>query len=232
MKTDIMSTKIIYHGSKYVIKNPTLFGGKASNDYGHGFYCTESMELACEWACQIQENGIVNRYEIETKGLTVLDLTKPQYSILNWIAILLKYRFPKGISPNEEQIYSYILENFLVDLTDVDIIIGYRADDSYFSFARDFVRNTICVRQLASAMKLGKLGKQIVIHSEKAFKKLHYINSEEVPHEVYYAKRYIRDLHAKKEYLLTTKHDAILEDDIFIMDIIRKKIKNDDPRIQ
>ena len=227
-----MTKRVIFHGSKYIVEKPTQFGGRPTNDYGYGFYCTENIELACEWACQTKENGVVNKYEIETRGLKILDLTKPQYSILNWIAILLKYRFPKGVSPNEEQVYSYIINNFLIDLEDVDIIIGYRADDSYFSFARDFVRNTISVRQLSSAMKLGKLGKQIVLHSEKAFQKIKFIESQIVDYEIYYTKRFIRDLHAKKEYLLTTRYDEILEDDIFVIDIIRKGIKNDDPRLR
>ena len=48
-----------------------------------------------------------------------------------------------------------------------DVIIGYRADDSYFSFAKDFINNTISVEQLAEAMRLGELGIQIVLKSER-----------------------------------------------------------------
>lgn len=50
-----------------------------------------------------------------------------------------------------------------------DVIIGYRADDSYFSFAQDFLNNAISLRKLSRAMNLGKLGLQTVLKSERAF---------------------------------------------------------------
>ena len=227
-----MNTKILYHGSKEVIKNPTLRGGKESNDYGYGFYCTESVELANEWACPDNNDGYANKYELDMTGLNVLDLTKPEYNILNWMALLLQFRIPKGMTPNDEMAREYILKNFSIDLTKVDVIIGYRADDSYFSFARDFLKNTITVAQLSRAMELGKLGIQVVLHSEKAFEQLKYIESTIADNETYYTKRRARDLMAKEEYREATKLSSVTQDDLFIMDIIRQEVKNDDPRIQ
>ncbi|MBR2627880.1 MAG: DUF3990 domain-containing protein, partial [Peptococcaceae bacterium] len=40
-------------------------------------------------------------------------------------------------------------------------MIGYRADDSYFSFANAFLNNTLSLRQLEKAMMLGKHGEQV-----------------------------------------------------------------------
>jgi len=227
-----MNTKILYHGSKEVIKNPTLRGGKESNDYGYGFYCTENIELANEWACPDNNDGYANKYELDMTGLNVLDLTRPEYNILNWMALLLQFRIPKGMTPNDEMAREYILKNFSIDLTKVDVIIGYRADDSYFSFARDFLKNTITVAQLSRAMELGKLGIQVVLHSEKAFEQLKYIESTIADNETYYTKRRARDLMAKEEYREATKLSSVTQDDLFIMDIIRQEVKNDDPRIQ
>ena len=227
-----MNTKILYHGSKYIIERPTLRGGKETNDYGYGFYCTESIELANEWACPDNNDGYANKYELDMDGLNVLDLTKPENNILNWMALLLQFRIPQGVSPNDEQAREYLLKNFSVDLTKVDVIIGYRADDSYFSFARDFLRNTITVAQLSNAMELGKLGIQVVLHSEKAFEKLKYIDNSIADNETYYTKRHARDLQARQEYFETTRNTGVTRDDLFIMDIIRQEVKNDDPRIQ
>lgn len=42
---------ILYHGSEYLIENPQFGKGSLHNDYGRGFYCTENIELAKEWAC-------------------------------------------------------------------------------------------------------------------------------------------------------------------------------------
>ena len=227
-----MNTKILYHGSKEIIEKPTLRGGKESNDYGYGFYCTENIELANEWACPDNNDGYANKYELDMTGLNVLDLTKPEYNILNWMALLLQFRIPKGMTPNDEMAREYILKNFSIDLTKVDVIIGYRADDSYFSFARDFLKNTITVAQLSRAMELGKLGIQVVLHSEKAFEQLKYIESTIADNETYYTKRRARDLMAKEEYREAAKFSSVTQDDLFIMDIIRQEVKNDDPRIQ
>ena len=227
-----MSIKILYHGSKDIIERPTLKGGKETNDYGYGFYCTENIELANEWACPDNNDGYANKYELDMADLIVLDLTKPEYNILNWIALLLQFRVPKGMTPNDEMAREYILKNFSIDLTKVDVIIGYRADDSYFSFARDFLKNTITVAQLSRAMELGKLGIQVVLHSQKAFEKLKYIESTIADNETYYTKRRARDLMAKEEYREATKLSSVTQDDLFIMDIIRQEVKNDDPRIQ
>ena len=227
-----MNTKILYHGYKEIIEKPTLRGGKESNDYGYGFYCTENIELANEWACPDNNDGYANKYELDMTGLNVLDLTKLEYNILNWMALLLQFRIPKGMTPNDEMAREYILKNFSIDLTKVDVIIGYRADDSYFSFARDFLKNTITVAQLSRAMELGKLGIQVVLHSEKAFEQLKYIESTIADNETYYTKRRARDLMAKEEYREATKFSSVTQDDLFIMDIIRQEVKNDDPRIQ
>ena len=204
-----MNTKILYHGSKEIIEKPTLRGGKESNDYGYGFYCTENIELANEWACPDNNDGYANKYELDMTSLNVLDLTKPEYNILNWMALLLQFRIPKGMTPNDEMAREYILKNYSIDLTKVDVIIGYRADDSYFSFARDFLKNTITVAQLSRAMELGKLGIQIVLISPKAFEQLTYINSSIAENEVYYTKRVSRDLQAREEYRNTTKNISI-----------------------
>lgn len=222
----------LYHGSKKIIMNPTLYGGKQTNDYGYGFYCTKEIELANEWACPDNNDGYANEYSLDLTGLNILDLTKRQYNILNWIALLLQNRIPAGMSPNDEQVKEYIINNFSVDLTGVDVIIGYRADDSYFSFARDFVKNSITVSQLARAMELGKLGIQVVLHSEKAFVHLTYIKSTIASNEIYYTKRKARDLQAREEYKNATKDLQVGNDDLFVMDIIRQGVKNDDPRIQ
>ena len=227
-----MNTKILYHGSKEIIENPTLKGGKETNDYGYGFYCTENIELANEWACPDNNDGYANKYELDMTGLNVLNLTKHEYNILNWMALLLQFRIPKGMTPNDEMAREYILKNFSIDLTKVDVIIGYRADDSYFSFARDFLKNTITVAQLSRAMELGKLGIQVVLHSEKAFEQLKYIESTIADNETYYTERRARDLMAKEEYREATKFSSVTQDDLFIMDIIRQEVKNDDPRIQ
>ena len=47
--SDIVESKeamvvIVYHGSERIIKQPVFHDGKKTNDYGYGFYTTESLE--------------------------------------------------------------------------------------------------------------------------------------------------------------------------------------------
>lgn len=139
MKQDL----IIYHGSQQIVETPQFGIGKEYNDYGQGFYCTENIELAKEWACPIKNNGYSNKYVLHLDGLNVMHLTKGAFNILNWLAILLSNRKFDISSPIGSNAREFILSRFMPDITDVDIMIGYRADDSYFSFAEDFVNNTI-----------------------------------------------------------------------------------------
>ena len=224
-----MSKLVIYHGSKYIIEKPYYHGGKAENDYGFGFYCTESLELAKEWSCSNNENnGFANKYSIDLFGLKILDLTDKRYSILSWIAILLKFRTFDLSNDIAIQAKEYLLKNFYIDINNYDIVIGYRADDSYFSFARDFVNNTIPVRKLSQTMELGQLGKQFVIVSEIAFSKLHFEGYESADRLEYFIRRKARDEKAREDYLKGTRKSATLTDDIFVMDLIRKGLKDGD----
>ena len=219
---------IIYHGSKEIIEKPEFGKGNKKNDYGLGFYCTENVELAKEWACSNNEtNGYANQYEIDLSDYKVLDLRDEKYSILNWMALLLKFRTFDVNTPISAQAKEYILENFYVNVEEYDVIIGYRADDSYFSFAKDFINNTISVEQLAEAMCLGELGIQIVLMSKKAFSAVKYISYELAECKEYYVKRVSRDKKARETYLSGHRQNLV-SDGLFVMDIIRKGLKNGD----
>ena len=150
-----MESIILYHGSTKVIEQPVLGLGNPKNDYGLGFYCTENLELAKEWASTERSDGFANSYEIDLEGLNVLHLNKEPYHILNWLSILLQNRtfvLSQGL-PTEAK--AYLLDKFLPDYEPYDLIIGYRADDSYFSFANAFLNNTISLEQLRKAMFWG-----------------------------------------------------------------------------
>ena len=219
---------IIYHGSKDIIERPEFGKGNRKNDYGLGFYCTENVELAKEWACSNNEtNGYANQYEIDLSDYKVLDLREEKYSILNWMALLLRFRTFDVNTPISAQAKEYILENFYVDVEEYDVIIGYRADDSYFSFAKDFINNTISVEQLAEAMCLGELGIQIVLKSKKAFDTVKYVSYELAECKEYYVKRVSRDKKARETYLSGHRQNLV-SDGLFVMDIIRKGLKNGD----
>lgn len=227
-----MKDLIIYHGSQQIVEVPKYGVGKTYNDYGQGFYCTESIELAKEWACPIKNDGYANMYSINMNGLNVMHLTKGSYNILNWLAVLLSNRKFDISSPVGNNAREYIISRFLPEMKNIDVMIGYRADDSYFSFAEDFVNNTISLRDLNSAMQLGTLGEQVVLISERSFEQIKYLGYEVAEHSEYYFKRNERDTKARNDYMKQKKNLQQLKDDIFVLDIIREDMKNDDPRLR
>ena len=228
MKNDL----IIYHGSQQIVEIPEFGIGKNYNDYGQGFYCTESIELAKEWACPIKNDGYSNKYIMHFDGMNVMHLTKGKFNILNWLAILLAHRKFDITSPVGNNARDFILERFMPDTTGVDVMIGYRADDSYFSFAEDFVNNTISLRDLNLAMQLGTLGEQVVLLSERSFKQIEFVEYEVADYREYYYKRAERDRNARAAYANKKKNLQQLMDDMFVLDIMREDMKHDDQRLQ
>ena len=158
-------------------------------------------------------------------------LNSDEYTLLNWLAILTKNRTYWENSTVSEMAKKYIATYFEIDISKYDVVVGYRADDSYFSFAQDFVAGAISYRQLGNAMKLGKLGEQIVLVSEKAFGKIHYVSSNAADASIYYKRKKERDRSARKAYR-NTRSEEISPDEIFIVDIIREGMKQDDTRLR
>lgn len=227
-----MSDKLtIYHGSSKIIERPDFGTGNPHNDYGLGFYCTESMELAKEWASSTETDGFANQYQLNLTGLSTLSLTRGDYHILNWLSVLLENRRFRIDGAIVQQAKAYISENFSVDYKQYDIIRGYRADDSYFSFANAFLNNTISVTQLEKAMVLGKLGEQIVLISQKAFASIEFVNAIPAPNEIYLPKKLARDTAARKDFQQEKARGSILTEK-YILDIMREGWKNDDERLQ
>ena len=180
----------LYHGSNRIIKQPQFGFGKKNNDYGLGFYCTEDADMAKEWAVQAESDGVVNVYNLDMSDLRVLNLNGDDYCILDWLVILLKNRRFDIQSDFGREAITYLVENFGADYEAYDVIKGYRADDSYFSFAQDFINNTISLNTLKSAMTLGKLGEQTVLKSYKAFEAIRFEESFYVDSSVFEPQRY------------------------------------------
>ena len=218
----------IYHGSKQIVEIPTFGLGRKNNDFGLGFYCTESNELAKEWAVSSLREGFLNRYTLDTEYLNTLNLNSPNYSILNWIAVLVEHRLFSIKTPIARRAKQYLIEHFGINVNAFDLIVGYRADDSYFDFAEAFLNNAITVEQLSRAMRLGKLGEQIVLKSQFAFSKIQYEGFEVAEKDRYYVLRKARDDDANRTYLNIQEEEV---DGLYMQDILRGGITNDDPRI-
>ena len=223
--------KKLYHGSVNVIEKPLYGYGKTYNDYGLGFYCTDSLEMAKEWGVSFERDGYANCYELECDGLKILDLNATGFCILHWLTVLLQNRefdVPSGLALDAKE---YLSKNFRIDYEEYDAIIGYRADDSYFSFAQDFINGTISYRQLNNAMHLGKLGQQFVIKSKTAFERIKFTGYERAESAEWYQKKMLRDKTARREYF-DVERNKRQRGDLYITQIMDEEMKADDLRLR
>ncbi len=175
---------ILYQGSPNKKIIPTYGKGEDRHDYGNGFYLTEDLELAKEWAvCSPKEqNGWVHKYTLELGLLNVVDFQS--FGILAWLAELMKHRDASD-SKRYKVLSKRFIQKYGIDTSSYDVIKGWRADASYFYIAKEFVRDNIDVDILPELLSLGGLGIQYCIKSELAYSQLREIESEIMPVSYY-----------------------------------------------
>lgn len=173
-----------YYGADKLVKTPLFGEGNPHNDYGLGFYMTKEIMMAELWAKKNADGGFVITYELDTSGLKILRLDDDdEIAILRWITILVKNRFDFEDKTAYGDVIDWLIRHFDISLDNYDVVIGYRADDSYFSYSRGFVTGRISLETLTKALKLGRLGKQIVVVSKEGFSRIKYLNHYETKHD-------------------------------------------------
>lgn len=165
---------ILFHGSPNKIVVPTYGMGEEKHDYGQGFYLTESIDLAKEWAvCRPNEAiGYVHQYELDMNSLQILDFQEK--GVLAWLAELIKHR-DAADSKRYRMLAKKFIEKYGIETSGYDVIKGWRANASYFYIAKEFVRDNIDMDILEELLSLGGLGIQYCMKSELAYSKLHEV---------------------------------------------------------
>ncbi len=161
----------LFHGTSDRFVSPTFGLGEDRHDYGRGFYLTEDIELAKEWAvCRPNDtNGWVHKYAFNTDGLKILDFQNGD--VLTWLAELMKHR-DAADTKRYRMLAAKFIGKYGVDTSEFDVIKGWRANASYFYIAREFVRDNVDTDILEELLSLGGLGVQYCIKSELAYSKL------------------------------------------------------------
>ena len=224
-------SRTLFHGSDHIIEAPVFGLGKPYNDYGPGFYCTEHAEMAGEWAVGFDHDGFVNEYALDMEGLVVVDLGAPGFTTLHWLAVLLKNRWFDVRAPLANEARAYLIETFSGDIDCADVVEGYRADDSYFTFAQDFINGAISYRQLGNAMRLGDLGRQVMVRSERAFSRLAFVGADRALRSVWLPRREQRDREARERYF-NRERNTRQRGDLFIAQIIDEEMGPGDERLR
>lgn len=211
-----MAKITLYHGTPNKIVTPMYGQGDDKHDYGRGFYLTDDIELAKEWAvCRPEEtNGWVHKYELDCDELKILDFK--EYDVLAWLAELMKHR-DAADSKRYRMLAGKFIMKYGIDTSEYDVIKGWRANASYFYIAKEFVRDNIDIDILEELLSLGGLGIQYCIKSELAYSKLHEIQDGlmSVGYSEFNDKYNKRDVTARKNMRDLVESDANTVTNVF-----------------
>lgn len=225
-----MSVLTLYHGSKKIISVPDEELSEDFNDFGAGFYLTQSLDAAQQWACTRGGDGFVNKYEIETDDLYIIDLCSEEYNILNWLYVVMESRKYRISDVTFDKNLTYLKQNFRVNISGADIIKGLRADEAYFFIARAFLKGRISLSQFKKLMDPGLAGEQTVLKSREAFRRLTFVSFEGTDAAFANPRRKKRNDAVLEAYFAA---EALTDEEgLYISDMIEQEIKNDDERIQ
>ena len=219
--------KTIYHGSTHIIRKPELGAGRAYNDFGLGFYCTEDPIRASEWAVSRYKNGFVSAYSIDCSGLRIIDLRSPQYSLMHWISLLFDFREFDASSRLVHDAREYISKEFPMDIQGSDCIIGYPADNSSFTLTADFLNGRISYQALRVALEAEDAGRQFVLKSNRAFERILYTSYAPAHSEAFYSAKLSSEIKR-----LRAAYERDTSKELFINQMIDEGVKSYDPRLQ
>ena len=226
-----MSILTLYHGSSEIVQTPSLSDGKTYCDFGPGFYCTKQKECAMEWACGSGSDGYAAQYELQTDGLNILRIGDNNSELLSWLYILTNTRKFAVTSHVVESGINWLRDNFAVDISDVDVIIEPRCDDSYFAIAMSFLRGDISFKTFVSCMDFDKkTNEQIAIRSETAIANLRFVSYEPGDYSVYYPRRMVRDARLRAHLKRLGDRDEFGA--LYMRDIIREGVLSNDSRLR
>lgn len=208
----------LYHGSNKEVVKPIYGYGRADCDYGSGFYMSDDYNAASMWASNNPAGGYINTYDLDLKSLNVLYLNhNTDEDVLKWVAILCKHRIDENTRLEASEEINLLINRYCPKLDDIDVIVGYRADDSYYIYTREFLLNNLPLELLKRAMELGNLGLQYVLISKKAFNNIKFIDSKIISHNDEYAKL---EEKANNEYELLVLNKNIKQK--YVRDILRE----------
>ena len=168
----------LYHGSNFKIIKPLKDYGRSDNDYGQGFYTTMIKDKAVSWAQNMgsSSDAVVNTYELDVSGLKVVNLN--DFGVLAWIAEIAANRPIK--SELSDDFLPEFVRKYRPDTLKADVLVGYRADDSYTDVIAAFVDGLLNCDEVERLFYKGNLGEQYFIKSQKAFDALQFVCAENV----------------------------------------------------
>lgn len=166
----INETVTLYHGSKSGIRGAIVPISRSRCDFGKGFYMGTDRNQPLTLICNYPKAKIYT-LSVDLSNLKILDMEVD----LDW-ALLIAYNRGKMESVKGSEIYKRF-ENLSKDC---DMIVGYIANDRMFVVLDRFFQGDITDLALINSLSALKLGKQYVVLTENACKKIKILEEQEV----------------------------------------------------
>lgn len=125
----------LFHGSPQIVAHPFYGGGRPYNDYGRGFIAPSISNWRASGAPKKATTATLTSIASMAAALRFLNSPLRNYSTLHWLALLLEHRKIDLRTPVAQAGSEFLRAHYLLDAESFDVIVGHRADDSYFTFA-------------------------------------------------------------------------------------------------
>lgn len=158
---------ILYHGSLEKVEKPVMLEPNRTMDYGKGFYTTTSKDQADKWVVRKimasnQSKGVTNIYSFEEAALCSLKTLRFESPNEAWLDFVMANRTNRNFTH------------------DYDIVYGPVANDRVYAAFALYEDNMLDKEGLIKELKAFTLADQLLFHTSKSLKYLHYENSIEV----------------------------------------------------
>lgn len=148
--------RIVYHGSKEIVRHPELRPSRFTKDYSCGFYCTNYEEQAIRWATRYGMVGYVNRY---------IYREEPSLSI-------------KQFAEMSEEWLDFIVHCRLGREHSFDLVEGPMADDTIFNYVQEFADGRISREAFWALAKFKRPTHQLCFHTPASLATISFVGYE------------------------------------------------------
>lgn len=156
--------KILFHGTTSDIEGEIdLKHSRTDIDVGRGFYLGESYEQAASYIFGSKKSSVFMFDASKLDGLKVKEFDVS----LEWMLMVSYYR-----GQLNEYKDSKMIRDIIDEVESVDVVIAPIADNNMYEIMNSFARGSITDVQASKALSASHLGKQYVLKSNKACKRV------------------------------------------------------------
>lgn len=162
-ETSEKSHILLFHGAKSRLEGElSIKKSRKNNDFGQGFYCSESLEQSAMFIAAFPESSLY-MLEFDKTGLKGRRFGVSR----EWMLTIAYFRNRLG-----EYSESEIMKDLIAQNKDVDYMIAPIADNRMFEIIDSFIDGEITDVQCQHCLSAMNLGNQYVFVSEQALEKV------------------------------------------------------------